>query len=139
MFRHILVPFDASQAASHAFDLAADLARLTGARLTVLSVAQVPELSETVGEVEDATQRAQGFLQVAMQRLLARAELKGIPLETRLEAGHPADRILAFAEQNQVDLIVMGRRGLSGVARWVLGSVSDRVLQHAPCPVLVVR
>ncbi|MEW6047912.1 MAG: universal stress protein, partial [Bacillota bacterium] len=110
-----------------------------GAKLTLLSVAQVPEFIETVNELDDATETARGFLRAAARRLLARAEAKGVRLETRLEVGHPADRILAFAGQSGADLIVMGRRGLSGVSRWVLGSVSDRVLQHAPCPVLVVR
>lgn len=139
MFRHILVPFDASDPASRAFDVGVELAALTGAKMTVLSVAQIPEFVDTVNEVDDATEAARGLLRLAMRRLLARAEAKSVQLETRLEVGHPADKILAFAEQNGADLIVMGRRGLSGVSRWVLGSVSDRVLQHAPCPVLVVR
>ncbi len=139
MFRHVLVAFDGSEAASRAFDLALGVAGLAGARLTVLSVAQVPEFVETVNELDDATEAARGLLQAAMRRLLARAEAGRTTVETRLEVGHPADRILAFAEEHGVDLIVMGRRGLSGISRWVLGSVSDRVLHHAPCPVLIVR
>jgi nucleotide-binding universal stress UspA family protein len=66
-------------------------------------------------------------------------EEAGIPYRARRELGHPVDRIISSAEDEQVDLIVMGSRGIGGFARLVLGSVSEGVLRHAHCPVLTVR
>jgi nucleotide-binding universal stress UspA family protein len=63
----------------------------------------------------------------------------GVDYETRREAGHPVDVIVDVAEREKVDLIVLGSRGLSGWKSFLLGSVSDGVLHHAHCPVLIVR
>jgi 3-phenylpropionate/trans-cinnamate dioxygenase ferredoxin reductase component len=62
-----------------------------------------------------------------------------LDVTTRVEEGDPADRIVETAEREDADLVVVGSRGLSGVRRWVLGSVSDRVAHYAPADVLIVR
>ena len=59
-------------------------------------------------------------------------------VEVRHRFGNPADEILAEAQEREPDLIVVGRRGLSAPGRWLIGSVSDRVVRHAHAPVLVV-
>jgi nucleotide-binding universal stress UspA family protein len=63
----------------------------------------------------------------------------GVPFEAIREWGAPAEKIITIAEHNNADLIIMGSRGLGGFASLLLGSVSDRVLHHATCPVLIVR
>jgi nucleotide-binding universal stress UspA family protein len=63
----------------------------------------------------------------------------GVPLETKLVWGNPADIICEEAKEAKYDLIVMGSRGLSQIKSYLLGSVSSRVTRHAPCPVLIVR
>jgi nucleotide-binding universal stress UspA family protein len=64
----------------------------------------------------------------------------GLTCETRVEVGaSPADNIVKYAEETKTDLIVMGHRGLSGLDRFLVGSVAARVVAHAPCSVLVVR
>ncbi len=60
-------------------------------------------------------------------------------MTARIVAGHPAETICRIAEDEKHDLIIMGRRGLSGVSSFFLGSVSDKVTHHAVCPVLVVH
>jgi len=64
---------------------------------------------------------------------------RGIDVDTRVEVGHPAEHIVALAEKEHCDLIVMGRRGRTQVARRMRGSVSGRVLRYAHCPVTVVK
>ena len=60
-------------------------------------------------------------------------------LETRVELGNPADKILEFAKKEQIDLIIMGVHGRKGLDRAIFGSVADKVVQGAPCPVLTIR
>ena len=64
---------------------------------------------------------------------------KGIPVETRLKQGVPAEELLRAAVDEKADLIVLGSRGLSQVRAFFLGSVSDKVSHHAKCPALIVR
>jgi nucleotide-binding universal stress UspA family protein len=58
---------------------------------------------------------------------------------TQVAVGHPAEQVLWQPEDNQADLVVMGRRGLTRATRWILGSVSERVMRYAHCPVTVVK
>ena len=74
-----------------------------------------------------------------MQETGAVFEKAGIPYRSRRELGHPVDRIVRTADDEQADLIVMGSRGIGGFERLLLGSVSEGVLRHAHCPVLTVR
>ena len=60
-------------------------------------------------------------------------------LETEVDVGHPAEQLVLAAERHHADLIVMGRRGKSTFKRWMLGSISERVLRYAHCPVLVIH
>jgi nucleotide-binding universal stress UspA family protein len=66
-------------------------------------------------------------------------QLAGYPLELRIDVGHPLERILAVAQREPVDLIAMGTHGSTGLARTVMGSVAERVVRLAPCPVLTVK
>jgi nucleotide-binding universal stress UspA family protein len=127
MLSHILVAFDGSHAALGALDFAADLARRYEARLTVMHVAS--RAAATSSESADE------LLRRAEQRLRS----SGLTaVETVLEVGAPASCLVAFATGHDVDLIVMGRRGLGGLAGVLLGSVSQQVANSAECPVLTV-
>ena len=61
------------------------------------------------------------------------------PLETKIEFGYPAERILNLVKEGQFSIIVMGNRGLSGIAEFLMGGVVSRVTQHSPVPVLIVK
>jgi nucleotide-binding universal stress UspA family protein len=64
---------------------------------------------------------------------------KGVELETYAREGDPAEVIIQVANEQQADLIVVGSRGLTGIQRFLLGSVSSKVSHHAPCSVMIVR
>jgi nucleotide-binding universal stress UspA family protein len=64
---------------------------------------------------------------------------RGIKAEAYIRVGYPFDEIVAMADHLNVDLIVIGSRGLSGMTRLLVGSTAQRVVEHAPCPVLVVK
>jgi nucleotide-binding universal stress UspA family protein len=69
----------------------------------------------------------------------AKAQQRGLILETAIAVGHPAEQIIRRAEADHVDLILLGRRGMSRFEKWILGSISERVLRYAHCPVMVIR
>lgn len=134
----ILAANDGSESAKRAFQFAVELAKAFGAGVTVVSVAQPsepPASVETAALLETATEHFEkdfaGFREAA--------KTAGVPLETGVVVGHPADQIVHQAALLEADMIVMGHRGKSRLQRWLLGSVSKRVLSYAPCTVTVVR
>ncbi len=138
MLKKILVAYDGSKPAERAFKAALELAKPLGARIVVLSVVQPPEppvLVETSALLDSATEH----FEKDFPRLREEAKSQDIPLETRVAVGHPADQIVHVAVEEESDLIVMGHRGKSVLQRWLLGSISKRVLSYAPCSVLIVR
>mgnify|MGYP000300731273 FL=1 len=139
MFRKVLIGFDGSPAARKALQAALDLAQRYGAAVTALAVVRPPEFAELEAEVNAALAEAQGPLAEAFRWARAEARRAGVSLETRIQAGHPADTLVRVAREEGFDLIVLGRRGLTPVQRWMLGSVSERVLRYAHCPVMVVH
>jgi nucleotide-binding universal stress UspA family protein len=139
----VLAAVDGSEHAERAAQVAAGL--VAGRRaevelLMVLSFELDPYtlLGEPVEETLE-TQRAEHHAieaaTAAPRRIL---ESAGARVEIRHRFGNPADEILAEAQEREPDLIVVGRQGLSPPARWLIGSVSDRVVRHAHAPVLVV-
>jgi nucleotide-binding universal stress UspA family protein len=68
-----------------------------------------------------------------------RAKEAGVTMASEVVAGHPAEQIVHLAELRHVDIVVLGSRGRSKVSRWLLGSVSERVLRYAHCPVTIIR
>jgi len=139
VFRKVLIGFDGSPAARKALQAALDLAQRYGAAVTALAVVRPPEFAELEAEVNAALAEAQGPLAEAFRWARAEARRAGVSLETRIQAGHPADTLVRVAREEGFDLIVLGRRGLTPVQRWMLGSVSERVLRYAHCPVMVVH
>jgi nucleotide-binding universal stress UspA family protein len=75
----------------------------------------------------------------ATRRIKQLCDQSGVPCEEMIAGGKPADVIVEMAEKNGADLIVMGSLGMSAIERVLIGSVSDRVMRHAKCPVLLVR
>ncbi len=137
----IAVALDGSGHAEHALDLAIDLARRYGASLVVISV--VPQQS-TMTLSPLAPVAIPPDLTPLHEELLSRAKAKAENVgardvvTVRLQ-GHVVDTLVTYLGTHPVDLLVMGSRGLSSPARLFLGSVSDAVVHHAPCPVLIVR
>ncbi len=136
----ILLATDGSPASQPASEEAIDLATQVGARLLVVSVlgtssrpseAPATEPSGPADSRDSLTAKAQGLVQ--------RAKAAGADATFLVWDGDPGDAIVAAADAESADLIVVGSHGRSGVSRFFLGSVSDFVVRHAHCPVMVVR
>ncbi|MDH5493774.1 MAG: universal stress protein [Myxococcales bacterium] len=142
MLQDILVPVDGSVSAGRAARWGAFLASETKARITFLFVYDAGAASSMGFKALTAEQ-----LELAKQSVAkgsfdqAREQAKEFDVEKRYEivVGHPQSEILGWVQQHHPQLIVMGTRGLSPLREILLGSVSDFVARHAPCPVTLVR
>lgn len=138
MYDRILLPTDGSRGSSRAIDQAIDLAAETGAELHVLYVVEDITYGPEMMEAQVETQLRQ-IGEEAIEEIRDRAEEAGVPLETDIDDGVPHKTILEYAEDEDMDLIVMGTHGRSGLDRYLLGSVTERVVRSAETPVLTVR
>jgi nucleotide-binding universal stress UspA family protein len=138
MFQRILVAVDGSDSARKAYDVALDLARKYSSTLAVLAVVRPPEFAEDV-ETEAILEHSRGYYQGVLDRLRAESDTEGLVTRYEVAIGHPAEKVLACAEKDRIDLLVMGHRGKSLLQRWLVGSVTRHVINHAHCAVLVVR
>jgi nucleotide-binding universal stress UspA family protein len=154
MFANILVPLDGSALSEHALPMAQHLARASPTVMHLLKVISLrPELEKALldsGEASvtvlelarDAAQRLRDAQTVHGQAYLAGLagplRQAGLQVTTALREGAAAEQIVAYAQAQAIDLIVMSTHGYSGFKRFLLGSVTDRVLRAGQTPVLVV-
>lgn len=138
MFKRILLAFDASAPARKAFARSLEMTRCFEAELRIVAVIRPPDFAEDV-ETEAIVEQGHANFEQQIALLLADAESAGVRPQTDIRVGHPAEQIIAAAEQWQADLIVTGHRGQGVFERWLLGSVSRLVIAYARCAVLVVR
>jgi nucleotide-binding universal stress UspA family protein len=140
-FRSILVADDMLEASQHALEEAINLAKLTRSKLTLVTVISV--VSPAFGVPVPIGDSFTAIIDSAKRRLEAQKERilsAGVPeVETILFEGDPVDRVVEYAAKHPPDLIVVGSRGLSATGRFLLGSVSDGILHHVHCSVLVVK
>lgn len=139
MFRRILVGYDGSDPARKALQVALDLTGRYNAELMAVAVLQPPEFAEMEAEVNAALVEARGPLAGAFRWAREQAQRAGVHLTLQIHVGHPAEVLVRIAREEDFDLIVLGRRGLTPVQRWMLGSVSEHVLRYAHCSVMVVH
>jgi nucleotide-binding universal stress UspA family protein len=139
--RSIVVGTDGSPSADAAVRRAAEIAKGTGSRVhLVTAFPDVPTYRETIrssakAEPIDLRQVAESVLARESRAL----QDEGIEVTTHAREGDPADVIIEVAQEEGADLIVVGARGLSGLQRFLLGSVSSKLSHHAPTSVMVVR
>ncbi len=138
MIKKILVAYDGSKNSDKAFDFALDIASKYKAKVTVLSVARPSEPPEDV-ETEAALENAIEHFEKLYPILKNKAKKYSIVPQFLIRVGHPADQIVNLANEEKTSMIIMGHRGKSVVARWLLGSISKRVLSYARCTVSIVR
>jgi nucleotide-binding universal stress UspA family protein len=140
-FRSIAVAIDGSDSADRALESATSLAKLASAVLTIVGVAQAPVL---YGGAGGAAVQILGAMRKDTEALLKkaadRARAAGVgSVSTEVREGLVVEELLRFLEERNPDLLVMGARGLSATGRLLVGSVSDGVVHHAHCSVLIVR
>jgi nucleotide-binding universal stress UspA family protein len=142
-WKRICCPIDFSDASRAALEVAADLARRNGAELWLLHAYPVPGYTFPDGSVVASPKMLQDLADAAQRHLdewRAIAEGSGAPrVETAKEAGEPAAEIVAFARERGVDLLVLGTHGRTGIEHALMGSIAERVVRKAHCPVLTVR
>jgi nucleotide-binding universal stress UspA family protein len=151
MFKKILVPIDGSKHSSKALIAALDIAEKFSAKIKLISVAQpyiIPTgtfypLQPILGTTNIASYSKK--IEKVHERMLLDGlkkakELKpDLVISKKLATGKPADKIVAFASEENFDLIVMGSRGIGEIQEFFLGSVSHSVANHANCPVLIIK
>ena len=147
MYKKILVPMDGSEASKHALKAAMESASKWGADIELLTV--VPPVSELLyggmGDImvnidayhEQLVQVHKQFLHEAVEMVKEyHPELK---VSKSILNGHVPTKILEESNKDDIDVIVMGSRGLSGIKSWFLGSVSKNVVEHCRKPILIVK
>ncbi len=148
MFKRILIPLDGSEVAERSLDPAQRIARAYGSEVFLL---RAPELETMFIPAPDAfggyglqwpdqaLERSREESADYLEEMAGQNALHELNLQRLLVEGDPAAVIVDTAAHEEVDLIVMSTHGYSGITRWVLGSVTEKVLRSATCPVLVIR
>lgn len=140
--RHILVPTDFSDGSNEAFETALALAADSGARVTLFHVHHVPASvfpDVILPMAPELMHNLEHSVELVMEQLCLRGRAKGVDVERRTAFGTTHVEICNLAEKLDVDLIVIGTHGRGGLSHAILGSVAEKVVRRAPCPVLTVR
>jgi nucleotide-binding universal stress UspA family protein len=139
MFGKILCANDGSERAFHALALAITIAKENDSELHMVSVEEIDYMPEFIEEVREEIGTAARRFHNVLQRARAMAEKGHVKLHTHVVAGHPVRDIVGMATELKADLLVIGARGHSALYERVIGSRADRLVNLAPCPVLVVK
>lgn len=144
MFTNILVPLDGSARAERALPIAGRIARARGASLLLVRVVadlidmgayMAPSATLDQGLVDREMEDARAYLASLAQRYRD----TGVKVATQVEMGTPTQTLLGLISANQVDGVIIGSHGRSGLARWALGSVAQAIVRHSTAPVLLLR
>lgn len=139
MFRKILHANDGSEHAFRALTLALGIAKQNNSELHMICVEEIDYMPEFIEQVrEEAGTAARRFHKV-IQRAKQMAEENSVVLQTHVVAGHPVRDVVDLATQLKIDLLVIGAKGHSALYERLIGSRADRIVQLAPCPVMVVK
>jgi nucleotide-binding universal stress UspA family protein len=145
VFTRIVVGTDGSDTAGEAVRQAIDLAKLSGASLSIVSAYDPVPKRKVESEKLDAPADVQYEIgpredvNLVLDAAAATAKKEGLDVQTHPVEDDPADAILNVAEETDADLIVVGNKGMAGARRFLLGSVPNNVSHHAPCSVIIVR
>jgi nucleotide-binding universal stress UspA family protein len=145
VFTRIVVGTDGSETAAEAVRQAVDLAKLAGARLSIVSAYAPISGRRVKGEQQGAPADVHHEIgpredvNLVLDAAAAEAKKEGIEVQTHPVEADPADAILNVAEEVKADLIVVGNKGMTGTRRFLLGSVPNNVSHHARCSVIIVR
>jgi nucleotide-binding universal stress UspA family protein len=148
MFERILIATDGSKHSERAAEAGIEMAKLYGSAVTALFVVDIGKeyapLGDLISKVADdliagIRSNLQNQGDVATKRVEEMAEKAGIAVARKITEGYPAEDIIRIAKEGDMNLIVMGGIGATGLERFLLGSVADKVVRSSNIPVLVVR
>lgn len=137
----ILAALDQSNYATLVLKKAVEIAEKEGAELTALTISNAPFTNLYLGELSgEFLAKIRKSLEDSVQRIKEQAKAAKAAVNVVVqESPSPADAIVEYAEKNGIDLIVIGNKGAGAVERFLIGSVSSKVVSHAPCSVMVVK
>jgi nucleotide-binding universal stress UspA family protein len=139
MFKKILIASDGSDGAGRALSAAISLAKTHGAGLHMICVEELPNFPASVGEVIEEKAEATHVFQAVTAQAEAQAQAMAIKLTAHIVVGHAVKTIAEFVEREGFDLLVVGYMGHSALYNRIIGSTTDRLVELAPCAVLVVK
>lgn len=144
MYTHILVPLDGSPLAEQILPHVKALAEVgTRPRITLLRAVprEYPDIveGETTNEVVNPMEKLLGDARAYLDKVAWPMRSEGLEVSCEVLVRQPADAIVEFANREAVDLIALATHGRGGVGRWVFGSVTQKIMQLTPAPMLVVR
>ena len=141
LYKKILIATDGSEYTKKAVDYGVDLSKHTGAKLHAIYVVDTAAFAsipmDAAWESMYELLRQEG--DEATKYVAEKAESEGVEIERLTVEGHPADELIKYAENNSIDMIILGTIGKSGLDRFLLGSVAEKVVRNSKIPVLVVR
>jgi nucleotide-binding universal stress UspA family protein len=141
MFYRIVVPTDFSTCSEEAWRVARSVATTSRGELVLTHVlTEAPLYRESVmTQIRPVYEGARKWAEATLEDWVAKARAEGLNARAALRTGVPYQEVVALATDERADLIVIGTHGRGGIDRALLGSVADRVVRLAPCPVLTVR
>jgi nucleotide-binding universal stress UspA family protein len=145
MYNKILVPMDGSVFSECVLSHVRTVAKgCKAGEVTILFVVDPPGPSGSslyrmpAKLMEEIHHNALAAAEEYVSGVASKLNAEGIPTITAVESGYPAETILSYASGHKVDLIIMSSHGRTGVSRWVMGSVADKVVRYSPIPILLV-
>jgi nucleotide-binding universal stress UspA family protein len=138
-YQVIVVGTDGSGRAAVAVHKALELARLTGATVHAVNAMHTAAAFEDPHSAQLVVDELRDHAEGIKEQVLADARRYGVTVEFHSSIGEPAEALVDLAEKLNADLVVVGNRGMSGMKRFVLGSVPNRVSHRCPCSVLIVN
>ena len=139
MFNKILIANDGSEGAARALSAAIKLAKIHDAELHMICVEEMPRFPASIDEVVEEKAEANHLYDSVSRRAMGQAQAEGRKLKVHIVVGHPVSTISGFVERENFDLLVVGYMGHSSLYNRLIGSVTERLVEHAPCAVLVVK
>jgi nucleotide-binding universal stress UspA family protein len=139
MFAKLLVANDGSPGAIKALAVAIALAQRCGAALHMVSVEELPRFPASIDEVDEVAAEEDHRFAPVVAAARAQAQAAGIALDTHLTLGHPVEAIVTLIGEQEFDLLVVGFMGHSALYQRIIGGTTDRLVDLAPCTVLVVK
>jgi nucleotide-binding universal stress UspA family protein len=144
MFKKIMIATDGSESSNRAARLGIDLARVHNAEVVAVYVVDVNRLIQLPGYtmIPGLKDRLLGLMieegRYVTEEVEQMAQAAGVPCSKMVLRGHPSDELLRYSLESKTDLLVMGSVGKSGLNRFLLGSVAEKVAQHSKVPVILV-
>lgn len=139
MYDRILIANDGSPGAARALNAAIELSRRLHAALHMICVEELPRFPATVDEIIEETSAAQKTFDEVISTAIRQAKAARVKLEPHVLAGHAVPSIVEFVERERFDVLVVGFMGHSALYNRLIGGTTDRLVELAPCQVLVVK